>query len=95
MAAPKGHPKWGGRKKGTRNKYYLDPNVWMGKFEEMVNEQDPVKRMESIKFALNLMFSKMQVLPRTPGDSVDNANEAFEELKRLEAPKTSQEPESK
>lgn len=85
--APKGHPKWGGRQKGTRNKTWLDPNYWMGLYYETIESSDPEKKIQNIQWALTMMFSKMQTLPGTPADSVANATATFDELKKLEESK--------
>jgi len=74
-----------GRPLGSKNKSYLDVNHWLGRADEILSEEkDPEKKMSITKWAAELLMSKVQVLPATPGESVQNALEAHVILKALE-----------
>ena len=39
MAAPKGHPKWGGKRKGTNNKKTISDEVYLDLYKQGVKEE--------------------------------------------------------
>lgn len=84
MAAPKGHPKWGGRKPGVRNKNYLDPNFWTAELHTTVSKMGDKEKAEAIFRLLGMLFSKIQVIPLTPTQSLENVNEMMNKLETTE-----------
>lgn len=64
-----------GRPKGLKNKSYLDGSHWLERADQEVQEEEnPDKRMAIIRWAAELIMQKVQILPATPGDSVNNAS---------------------
>jgi hypothetical protein len=64
----------GGRRKGSKNKNYLDASHWLGRADEiMQTEKESDKRFAIAKWAAELIMAKVPALPATPGDSVANA----------------------
>ncbi len=82
----KGHPRYGGRKVGTKNKNYLDPNFWSEKLYEVVENMEDKEKAEAMFRLMTMLFSKINNLPVTMEDSVRNAEQASAMLKSLEAP---------
>lgn len=82
----KGHPKVGGRKKGTKNKNYLDVNFWAKELFEVMDKMDDKERTEQIKWLLGVLFSKVQAIPLTPTQSVENVNEMLNTLETNQKP---------
>lgn len=75
MGAPKGHPAWSkGRPPGSKNKNYLDPNFWTAKLYEVYEKATEKEKGEMAFRLLTMLFSKMQVLPKSPEESVNNVN---------------------
>lgn len=77
MAAPKGHPKYGGRQKGTANKAtqgfkeavtkFLDN--YQDKFIEWLEQvEDPVDRFRIVKDLAEFAYPKLQRTDVTSGD---------------------------
>lgn len=66
-----------GRPPGSPNKGYLDAGLWLSLAWQDVQDQEPEKRFPVLKWATELIMSKVQMLPATPGDSVSNAQNAF------------------
>lgn len=76
----------GGRPKGVKNKNYADVSHWLQRADlEVASEKDPKIRMDTIKWATELVMGKIPVLPATPGDSVSNAVAAQALVKALES----------
>lgn len=79
-----GNPGGPGRPEGSKNKSYLDASHWLQRAdEEVLKQEDPEKRLATIKWATELIMGKVQVLPGTPGDSVSNAATAYSLLNNL------------
>lgn len=76
----------GGRPKGVKNKNYADVSHWLQRADlELETEKDPKTRMDTIKWATELVMGKIPVLPATPGDSLSNAIAAQTLVKALES----------
>jgi hypothetical protein len=76
----------GGRPKGVKNKNYADVSHWLQRADlELESEKDPKTRMDTIKWATELVMGKIPVLPATPGDSLSNAIAAQTLVKALES----------
>jgi hypothetical protein len=70
---------------GSKNKSYLDANHWLQRAdEELVKEENAEKRAGLIRWAAELIMSKVPALPATPGDSLSNALESHALIKALE-----------
>lgn len=71
-------PGEGGRPFGAKNKNYANASFWLGLAKDEVEKMDdPEKRLTTIKWATELCMSKVGTLPATPGESVSNAEGAF------------------
>ena len=86
MQFVKGMKKTGGRKKGTKNKNYLDPQTFAKILTEALESQTDAKRIDACFRALELLLAKVSSIPMTPADSVANAMKTSEILKELETP---------
>lgn len=76
----------GGRPVGVKNKNYADVSHWLQRADlELETEKDPKTRMDTIKWATELVMGKIPVLPATPGDSLSNAIAAQTLVKALES----------
>jgi hypothetical protein len=64
----------GGRPKGAKNKSYVDASFWLGKASEVLDsEKEPDKKMSIIKWATELIASRIPLIPSKPEESVANA----------------------
>jgi hypothetical protein len=83
MGAPKGHPVYegAGRPQGSKNKNYVDPGFWTEKLIECYERATEKEKAELAKWYLTLLFSKMQMLPKTAEQSVENVNEILGAIK--------------
>jgi len=82
----KGNKLGKGRPQGSKNKSYADISHWLERADREIDLQDdPEKRMNTIKWATQLIMSKIPVLPATPGDSLSNAIAAQTLVKALES----------
>lgn len=73
-----------GRPEGSKNKNWMNPVLWFNMLEEITKEM-PADRKLAIAFkALELMMPKINNLPTTPEESLNNAKEAQTLLKALE-----------
>jgi hypothetical protein len=87
MAAPKGHPKWGGRAKGTPNKNYLDVQewaklIWDGADKANLNGKELIE----LGFrGLGLLLPKVPGIPGSPSESVRNVDELLEAYEKEKA----------
>jgi hypothetical protein len=62
-----------GKKPGTKNKSYLSLNVWFELIHDRMQKL-PDEQVLAYSFrAAELLLSKVQMLPTTPGESVSNA----------------------
>ena len=68
-----------GKLPGTKNKSYLNTDHWLKYADEDIQtfEVGDPKRATIWKWAAELIMSKVQVLPATPGESASNAQNAF------------------
>lgn len=79
-----------GRPEGTKNKSYLDLNYWFSLIGERAERMTDAEVIEIAFKAADRILGKVQVLPATPADSVNNADEILaknkeERLKALNA----------
>lgn len=79
-----------GRPKGSKNRNYVDASFWLSLAYDVARETDDhEKRMAIIKWAVELIASRVPMIPSTPADSVANAlavqKAADEFVKNLEA----------
>lgn len=73
-----------GRPEGSKNKNYANASHWLQRADEELNKtEDPEKRASWIKWATELCMAKVQALPGSPDDSVNNAAKAFEAMNQL------------
>jgi hypothetical protein len=80
----------GGRPVGTKNKSYLDASHWLQRVDELAGEiKDEDKKVSILKWATELVMSKIPAIPSTPTESHDNAiaaqqviNQAIEDQKQ-------------
>lgn len=76
-----------GRPKGSLNKAtvnYLDFQIWFQQVKEDLEKLKPEERIEVCLRVIEKLMSKVQNLPGTPGDSLDNARRTQEMLSGLE-----------
>lgn len=86
-------PGEGGRPAGAKNKNYLDMSHWLERAdEEFRKEESSEKRLAIVKWAAELIMQKVQLVPATPSDSVNNAIEKENLLKALEIDASNAEP---
>lgn len=69
-----------GRPEGSKNKNAMRPIFWWNWFQDEVEKLPEEQRVPQIKWALELMMPKVPALPSSPGDSVHNAANAFDQL---------------
>ena len=68
-----------GRVKGSHNKSYLDPSHWLMRADELVQAQkEEAKKYEIVKWATELVMSKIPSIPSSPTESTANAVAAQE-----------------
>lgn len=88
-----GRKKTGGRKPGSKNKNYLDPNFWCRELYDLIKGFEPKDRADTVKWLISMIFTKINAIPGIPGDSVENAQRAMDMLKNIE-PKVEKKEES-
>ncbi len=74
-----------GRPVGSGDKQFIRTDFWLGRYWESIEKLPEDKKQGKIEFILEKFFSKIQVLPSSPEESVGNANSALTELKRAES----------
>jgi hypothetical protein len=81
------HPK-SGRPRGSKNKDTLRLDFWLTRIAEDVDLVDDAEKRLTYAFKLaEMILAKVQTLPATYADSVDNARQqALEALSSLESP---------
>jgi hypothetical protein len=80
----------GGRPLGSKNKSYLDPSHWLMRADELVQgTADEDKKLVIVKWATELVMSKVPAIPSSPSESTANAtaaqaviNQAIEDQKQ-------------
>lgn len=71
-----------GRPVGSGDRQFIRTDFWLGRFYERISKLTEEKQLEEIKYILDKFFSKIQALPSSPEDSVNNA--AMQELAHME-----------
>ncbi len=66
-----------GRPEGSKNKNYTNLSVWFEMLHDEVATLEQDRRIEFIVMAIDKLLPKVQSLPGSPGDSVSNAQNAF------------------
>ena len=66
-----------GRPEGSKNKSFLSANIWLELIWADVQAMKPIERQPILKWAVEQILQKVQVLPATPGDSASNGMAAF------------------
>lgn len=82
----KGNKLGTGRPKGSSNKNFMSCQYWYRLISENAEDLKATEKIEIAFRALGLLMPKVQSLPAEPGDSVSNATEAMEMLKKMENP---------
>lgn len=77
-----GNPK--GRPEGSKNKNWMNPVLWFNMIEEASKGMPAERRIAIAIKALELMMPKVNNLPVSQEDSVNNAQETYLLLKALE-----------
>jgi len=84
MPFKKGAKPGPGRPEGSKNKNYLNLNIWFEMIHDNLLEMPVEQKLQYSFRAAELLLTKVQVLPGTPGDSKTNADQALAELKAAE-----------
>lgn len=71
-----------GRPEGSKNKNYLDAGLWLSLAWEDAQKQDAEERLPLVKWAVELIMSRLPPVAATPGDSVSNAAIALATLEK-------------
>lgn len=76
MRFEKGRAKTGGRQKGVRNRdtrNYLDFQLWFGMIKDCAETLEPKEKLEVAFRVMSMLMTKVQQLPGTPEQSLENA----------------------
>lgn len=74
-----------GKKKGTKDTRWASVNFWFSELKKDWIKLTPNQRANLSVELMRMLTNKAKVLPINPEDSVFNAEEAMNELKRIEA----------
>lgn len=73
-----------GRPKGSKNKDYLRVETWLAAHYRDMEKSQVQERIKIQQAVLTHFFSKMQILPGDPNDSLTNADAILQRKKALE-----------